>query len=98
MLIRRFHLSLSDRLDGRVLWRTHRTFSVLVDCVQAALVEGVFTQEVYRGQVQSTTTRHAPARLEYHRGTAQLGDFLLFRLGFRGVAGYQTLILEENYS
>ena len=42
MLICGLHLSLSDRLDGRVLRSAHGTFCVLVDCVQAALVEGVF--------------------------------------------------------
>lgn len=51
MLIRCLHLSFPDRLDGRVLRRAHGTFRVFVDCVQTALVEGMFAQEVDGGEV-----------------------------------------------
>lgn len=51
-----------------------------------------------RGEIQTTTAGHASAGLEHHGGAAELGDFLLFGLGFRGVAGYQTLVLDITVS
>lgn len=88
MLIRCLHLSLSNRLDGGILRRTDRALCIFIDVVQTALVEGMFAQEVDGGEVKAAATGHAPARLENYGGGANLLDFLFFRFGFGGVAGY----------
>ena len=67
MLIGRFHLSLSNCFDRRVLRRTDRAFSIFVDIVQTALVEGMLAEEVDGWEVETTTARHAPACLEHNR-------------------------------
>src|SRR5699024_7179236 len=69
MLIGRFHLSLSDCFDRRVLRCADRTLSVFVDIVQTALVKGMLAKEVDGWKVEATTARHAPACLE-HNGLA----------------------------
>lgn len=64
MLISRFHLSLTDSLDGGILRRADRTFSVFVDLVQTALVEGVFAEEVDCWEIEASAAGHASACLK----------------------------------
>lgn len=53
--------------------------------VKTALVEGVFTQEVDRGKVETHSTGVAALGLEYGRLRAQIGNFGGFLCGFEAV-------------
>lgn len=64
MLISRFYLPLTNSLDGGILWRANGAFSVFVDLVQTALVEGVFAEEVDCREIEASTAGHASACLE----------------------------------
>lgn len=62
--------------------------------VQAALVEAVFTEEVYRWQVQRLPAGGASTCLEYCWAAAQCGEFVAFSLGFCSVGFCEAAVLE----
>lgn len=61
MLVRRFHLSLPDRLDDGILRGTSRALGILTNLVQTPLVKRMFAKEVDSWEVQCAPTRHASA-------------------------------------
>lgn len=67
MLVSRFDLPLTNSLDGRILRRADRAFSVFVHLIQTALVEGVFAEEMDCWEIEAAAAGHAAACLEHDR-------------------------------
>ena len=95
MLISCLNLPISNRFDGRILWRAHRTLGVFAYVVETTLVKGVLAEKVHSRQVQVTPARGAATGLEYGRFAAQFIHFFSFCFGLRGVACYQAAVLES---
>ena len=87
MPVRALLLRFAEGADVQVGRGAFRTLgNLVVDLVEAALVEGVLAEEVHRGQVQCAATSRASPRLKDSRLGAQVGDFLSLGFGFRAVA------------
>lgn len=87
-------LRFAEGADVQVGRRAFRAFrNLVVNLVEAALVEGVLAEEVNRRQVQCAPASRASPRLEDSRLGAQVGDFLSLGFGFRAVALNQTTVL-----
>ena len=84
----------ADVLVGRGAFRALRHLAIYL--VQAALVEGVFAEEVDRGQVQRASAGRAPTRLEDGGFGAQIRDFLSLGFGFGAVAFDEAPILDTG--
>lgn len=95
MLVCRFHLAFSDRLDGGVLRRAGGTLCIVVHPVQTALMERMFAEEVNRREIEGSATGHAPTSLEDNWLAAQLLELLSFVLGLCAVAGDEPAILDR---
>lgn len=67
MLIRRIDLSLPDSAESSVRWRADGTLSVVVEIIQTAFVEGVFTEEVNGWEVEGSAAGLAAAGLKDDR-------------------------------
>lgn len=74
----------ADVQVGRGAFRALR--NLVVDLVEAALVEGVLAEEVHRWQVQRTAASGASPRLKDSRLGPEVGDFLSLGFGFGAVA------------
>ena len=94
MPIRALLLRFAERADilvDRGAFRALR--DLVVDLVQAALVEGVLAEEVHGWQVQGAAAGRASAGLKDGRLGAEVGDFLSLCLGFRAVALDEMAVL-----
>lgn len=90
-------LRFAEGADVQVGRRALRAFrNLVVDLVEAALVEGVLAEKVHRGQVQCAPASRASPRLKHSRLGAQVGDFLSLGFGFRAVALDQTTVLYSS--
>lgn len=93
MLICGIDLALTNRPQRGVCRCTDGTLGVLVDAVEAALVERVTAEEVDRGKIEGSTAGLAATGLEDDGLGSQVVEFLFFGGCFGLVAGDQALIL-----
>lgn len=94
MLVCGIDLSLSDGAQGCIRRCTDGTLRVVVEVVQAALVEGVFAEEVNGWEVESSAAGLAAAGLEDDWLGGEVVEFLLFGGSFGFVACDETAVLE----
>ena len=96
MPLRRLLLALPDRPDRRVLLAALRALGRFIDLVEAALVERVFAEKVYRRQVQVAAAGRTPARLEHDGFGGEFVEFLALGVGFGAVDFDVAAVLREG--
>lgn len=94
MPLRALLLPPPQRPHRLILRRTSTTLpSSLHRSIQTPLMETMFTQKVYGGQLQLQPTPLTPLRLKLHRPTPQLLDRLLFPLRLALILLYHLAVL-----
>lgn len=93
MPLPRLLLTLADRADRRVLLAAGGALGLVVDLVEAALVERVLAEEVHGGQVESAAAGGAALRLEDDGLGGELVEFFALGGGFGAVVFDEAAVL-----
>jgi hypothetical protein len=85
-----------NRTNCRVLSRAFGAFHIIINLVQAPLVERVFAQEMYGRKVHGPATCRTASSLEDSRFATELLDLPFLGFSFRSIAFDKSSVLESQ--